>query len=530
MLRPLLFVCVAAAVVAAWYWLGRPAPLPSAPLAGDEKLGCVSYTPFHGDQSPFEDGLTIPDAQIAQDLERLSRVTSCVRTYSAATDQGRIVAIAEANGLKVLQGIWLSRDLADNRAEIEAALALVREHPGTIEALIVGNEALLRGELSAGNIKDYLAEVKKRSGLPVTYADVWEFWLKAPELVEAVDFVTIHILPYWEDHPVAAEDAVDHVREVRQFVEQRIPHKEIFIGEVGWPSAGRMRDGALPSRINQAQVLSGIVAAAKAEGWRANLIEAFDQPWKRRLEGTTGGHWGIFDNAHREPKFHFGKPVSNHPDWTIKAALGAGVALLVFCAAWLGERQRQPSWRRDFAAAGIALAAGLTFGGAVESLGWGIALSDRLRAASMLFLALAVPIVAAFALARGVPLAGFANGLSASGWRNPDRAIPALALLLAATVAVAIQVALGLVFDPRYKDFPVAALTGPVVGLLIFVFFHRAGGWRAGTAETAAAIVLAFAAIFIVVNESVANWQAVWLAVLFMLLAATVLRTRAAPG
>jgi exo-beta-1,3-glucanase (GH17 family) len=88
--------------------------------------------------------------------------------------------------------------------------------PPRFEALIVGNEVLLRGELFAARIKAYLEEVKRRSKLPVTYADVWEFWLRAPELAPATDFLTIHILPYWEDRPVAAEDAAKHVRDVRR--------------------------------------------------------------------------------------------------------------------------------------------------------------------------------------------------------------------------------------------------------------------------------------------------------------------------
>ena len=58
-----------------------------------------------------------------------------------------------------------------------------------------------------------------------------------------------------------------------------------------------MRAGALPSPANQARVLSGVVAAAKQEGWKVNLIEAFDQPWKRLLEGTVGGYWGFTATA-----------------------------------------------------------------------------------------------------------------------------------------------------------------------------------------------------------------------------------------
>ena len=206
-----------------------------------------------------------------------------------------------------------------------------------VEAFIVGNEVLLRGELPAAAIKGYMTEVKRRSGLPVTYADVWEFWLKSPELGSAADFITIHILPYWEDDPVAASEAVAHVRQIRAKLQAKFAGKEILIGEVGWPSEGRMRAGALPSPANQALVLSGVVAAAKQEGWKVNLIEAFDQPWKRLLEGTVGGYWGLFGDGAEQPKFRFGQAVSNVPGWRCVAGLGvfAGVSRVSF-RLWLG--------------------------------------------------------------------------------------------------------------------------------------------------------------------------------------------------
>ena len=337
----LLFAFVASIIALVWSVMGRPVPMPASPLAEGQRLNCLSYAPFHGDQAPFMMPLQIADKQIADDLKRLSDVTSCIRTYSAAGTQGKITELAGSLGLKLLQGIWIGRNLAENRREIEAALRLARWYPGVIQAFIVGNEVLLRGELGPERIKTYLQEVKQRSGLPVTYADVWECWLRAPELASAVDFVTIHILPYWEDDPVSAGDAVEHVRAIRTRVADSFAGKAIWIGEVGWPSAGRMRAGALPSPANQALVLSGVVEAARTGGWKVNLIEAFDQPWKRLLEGTVGGYWGLYDDATREPKFRWGAPVSNHPEWRLEAALGIGAALLVFVATWLSGQSRR---------------------------------------------------------------------------------------------------------------------------------------------------------------------------------------------
>jgi glucan 1,3-beta-glucosidase len=491
----------------------------------------MSYAPFHGDQAPFTWNLRIPDRQIEDDLRRLAEITSCARTYSARGPQGRITRLAAETGLKVLQGIWLGRNRAENRREIEAALRIARLNPGTIKALIVGSETLLRGELPAASVKAYLAEVRARSGLPVTYADVWEFWLKAPELAEAADFVTIHMLPYWEDDPVREEDAVAHVREVHRKIASVFPGKEIVIGEVGWPSRGRMREGALPTPANQARFLTGIAQIAKTENWRVNFVEAFDQPWKRLMEGTVGGYWGLYSDQTREPKFQFGQPVSNHPDWRLKAGLGIGTASLVFLAYWLGMREsrRIRLWRQDLACAAIALGAGLLFGLAAVNLPLeGETQGDRLRGLGMLVLAVAVPVAAAFTVGRGDHLTGFATALDPARWRRSAPIEVILAALLAATVVAAIHVAFGLVFDPRYKDFPFAALAGPIIALAVPAYANAAA--RPGAAEIVAAVLLTGSAVFIVANEGIANWQALLFGGLLLLLAVSCVRVKAAPG
>jgi glucan 1,3-beta-glucosidase len=493
----------------------------------------MSYAPFHGDQAPFTWNLSIPDAQIEGDLRRLAEISSCVRTYSARGPQGRIARLAGAAGLEVLQGIWLGRNRAENRREIESALRIARLNPDAVKALIVGSETLLRGELSAESIKAHLEEVARRSEIPVTYADVWEFWLKAPELAEAADFVTIHILPYWEDQPVREGEAVVHVRDVRERVAAAFPWKEIAIGEVGWPSRGRMREGALPSPAGQARFLTGVVETARAENWKVNLVEAFDQPWKRLMEGTVGGYWGLYDDSARKPKFRFGESVSNHPDWRLKAVLGGVAAMLVFLAYWLGRREdrRESPWPRDLACAMIAFASGLVFGLAAVNLPMeGETQADRLRGAAMLVLALVVPIAAAFALAKHDRLAGFAKALDPAQWRRSDTVEIVVAALLVATVIAAIHVALGLVFDPRYKDFPLASLAGPIMALAVLAFMDGASRLQPGVAEMAAAALLAGSALFVIANEGIANWQALLFGALLLSLALTCLRARAAPG
>ena len=534
MLRSACLLALAAAAIGLfWYGLGRPAALPPSPTGSGEKLTCMSYAPFHGNQAPFDLDLRIPDRQIEEDLRRLSRVTNCIRTYSARGAPGRIPRLAERHGMEVLQGIWLNRNRAENRREIEAAVRLAGRYPGTITLLIVGNETLLRGELPPEAVKAALEEVGRRTDRPVTYADVWEFWLKAPELASAADIITIHILPYWEDDPVREDEAVAHVREVREKMAAAFPGKEILIGEVGWPSQGRMREGALPSPASQARFVSGVTRLAEAENWQVNIVEAFDQPWKRLLEGTAGGHWGVYDDASRDPKFEFGGEVSNHPDWRLKAGLGIGAALLIFVCYGLGlcQSRRAPSWQHDLTFAVLALSAGLLFGLAAVNLPVeGEIRGDRLRGALMLVLALVVPMAAAFACARGEGLPGFARALAPANWNVRQSVEIGLSILLVATMVAASHVALGLVFDPRYKDFPFAALLGPVAALGVLAFANGKPIMRPGMGELVAAVLLSSAGLFIVLNEGFANWQALLFVGLLAILALTCLRAKAAPG
>ena len=251
-----------------------------------------------------------------------------------------------------------------NREQIETAVALANRYPDTIRAVVVGNEVLLRGEMSAEDLAATIRAVKARVNVPVTYADVWEFWLRNRDVAAAVDFITIHILPYWEDFPIAARDAAAHVDSIRRRVVAAFPGKEVIIGEVGWPSAGRMREGALPSPANEARVIQDVLALGKRDNFRVNVIEAFDEPWKRALEGTVGGHWGLLDDATRAPKFAWGQAVSDHPLWRWQAAGGILFALIVFGAAFAARREAPPRlW--------LAVTANAIVGGAL--IGWSIA-------------------------------------------------------------------------------------------------------------------------------------------------------------
>ncbi|MEW6124488.1 MAG: beta-1,6-glucan synthase [Pseudomonadota bacterium] len=527
-----LLALVLLAIVGYWTWMGQAVQMPPSPLAAGEKLPCVSYAPFREGQSPLNGGTPIPEAQIDEDMAQLAKLTQCVRTYSVELGLDKVAPLAKKHGLKVFQGIWLSSDQDKNRKEIEAGIALAQKYPDTISALVVGNEVMLRGELSATDIANILREVRSRAGgVPVTYADVWEFWERAKALAGEVDFVTVHILPYWEDFPVSAQAAGAHIDRIRQHVADQFPGKEILIGETGWPSAGRMREGALPSPADQALVMHEVLKLAKEKGYRVNVIEAFDQPWKRRNEGTVGGHWGLIDSANRMEKFQWGAPVSNHPRWQAQAAAGAALAVGAFAFGLYGAfrarrfdgaRATSAQW---LAVAAIALSGGVTVGATLaalplESLGW----VGWTRNGALLGLSIAATLLCAGFATRGTPLPAFAAGLDFANGRGSTAKSRILSLVLALGVLAVGEVAFELIFDPRYKDFPVNPLTPVAVGLAALALVRRPDGQGAGMAERLAFWVLLIAAVYVPLNETLANWQASWFGALCLLMAFTLSR------
>jgi exo-beta-1,3-glucanase (GH17 family) len=338
LLAVLAFVAVAALNFLWWWWPNQPVTITGWT---NEPLQSVSFAPYRPGQSPLS--RTFPSPQeIEQDLQRLQGKVRAVRTYSAAENLETVPQRAGKYGLKVWHGAWLNDNEKENLEQINLLIDHANRYPDTIERVIVGNEVLLRKDLTVEQLRGYIRRVKQRVKQPVTYADVWEFWLRNPSLADDVDFITIHLLPYWEDEPIGLDrreaDGTlrieKHILDIYHRVQARFPGKKIVIGETGWPSDGRMRADARPGRIEQVRYFSIFRAIAAREHFDYNIVEAFDQYWKSRQEGTVGATWGLLD-AQRHDKFQLGKPVVAEPNWPILfvlSSLGAGIVLLAFTA------------------------------------------------------------------------------------------------------------------------------------------------------------------------------------------------------
>lgn len=520
-----------ATISAVYWWLAKPITLSLTPVDVATKLDCVSYSPFRGRQSPWIPEFVVHPEQIKQDLAELAKISQCVRTYSVDNGLDKVPELASEVGLTVILGVWLGRDQQKNALLIDMAVSLVKEHPGTITALVVGNEVLLRGEMLPSELRQLIRSAKQRVNVPVTYAEVWEFWLRYPEVAADVDFVTIHILPYWEDAPVRAEDAAAHVDDIRQRLVQAFSDKEILIGETGWPSRGRMRAGALPSPINQARFISEMLERSRGQNYRINLFEAFDEPWKRMWEGTVGAYWGLFGGRHRQLKYLPDVPVGNHPLWRLQLNMGLVFSLGTFGAALLAARRRRS---RPPLTTWLAVAISATIGGALlglsaeefayESYGFG----GWLFQGSLLVTGMAASLLASDALVSDRWLPAFVDLIGPAAGRNLFLPEKVVGFTLMAITLLAAEIALGHTFDPRWRDFPFAGLTMSVAPFLIVALVN---GQRSGSpplAEGVFAGLITLAAFYGAFNEGSHNWQSLWTAAVFLLLAATLYQARSA--
>jgi len=406
-MRLVAVVVALVAIVHAAVWALTEKRVTAPDLEGP--FASVSYAPFAG--ATHADKAQTSAAQIRSDLRLLAPHTRAVRTYSATQGVELVPGIANEFGLKVTAGAWLDNDSKRNEREIRSIIDLARKH-SNIEGIVVGNETVYRGEttligdekleltpeeanrlreaqasgdksqidrakqdINVARLIKVIQRVKRETQMPVTTGEIWSVWRDHPELVSAVDYIAVHILPYWEGVP--NDHAIDKAIGGYQELRRMYPGKRIVIAEFGWPSAGYNLRGAIPGRFEQAAILREFVARADAFGIDYNIVEAIDQPWKV-FEGSVGAYWGMFDDS-RTQKFAFTGPITDPDHWRqmllsvllgvllslpILALAGATVgqaALLAVCAHVVGAWFATVFgfWKGHYFVPGAAFALGL---------------------------------------------------------------------------------------------------------------------------------------------------------------------------
>ena len=267
-------------------------PFPSAG-PGRVTLSGVGYGPYHAGQNPNY-GISPSSGEVAADMPTLSPVTNYIRIYSSTGPAAEIVQAAQAAHMCVSLGISLGRNAAANGAEIAAGVRLARQSRA-VRSVIVGSEVLLRGDMPVTQLIQDIREVRAglRGTVAVSTADDFHQWLAHPELAKAVDFVTVHIYPFYGNVPIGS--AIQRLSDDYEMVARRFPGQPIVIGETGWPSATDtpFPGAATPSPQNQARYFHDFVTWAGKHHVPYFYFDAFDEDWKTNEHGV-GTHWGLY--------------------------------------------------------------------------------------------------------------------------------------------------------------------------------------------------------------------------------------------
>ena len=448
-------VCGLLAHAALWWTASRPRPVEPS---WEGVLESVSFAPFREGQSPL-DRIYPNDAQLEEDMALVGSIARGIRTYTSREGMERAPDLARKYGVKMIHSAWLGGERDINAKEVESLIEAARTHPDVIERVIVGNEVLLRNDLPLNELISYIDTVRSSVTQPVSYADVWAFWLKNPSLAEHVDFITIHILPYWEDEPAPVEDMDGHFEAILKEVRAAFPNKPILIGEAGWPTEGRSRGPAAATTENAAKFVRMLPHLAEKYNFSYNVVEMFDQHWKSKLEGTVGARWGIYD-VERQQKFSLSGSVEPIVDWRLKMGLALGISLALM--GWFLRSVPGDARGRDIVVYGLLLN---VLGAALAQSAIGLVQFSF----TTLWLGWAVLRIA------GLVLCTILVCQMGKLWND---APPARAgfLLYQVYGAFAVIKALFFAFDGRYRDLPTDDFLVPVVGILMLMIVHCCAG------------------------------------------------------
>jgi len=314
----LILALFATLTFAVWAWLNRPSSEPPWPT----RIQGFAFSPFRENEDPSR-GEMPSDAEIDADLKLLEGHANAVRTYSVEKTLADIPELAENHDLNVALGAWIDDKRDKNEEQLKTVLELAATHENVVR-VFVGNEVVLRGDLPVDELEGYLDRARAALGQPVSTAEPWHVWLAHPELARHVDFIGVHLLPYWEG--VRVDQAVDYSLAQLKRLQKAFPHKPIVVAEIGWPSRGRTRESAVASEANEALFLRRFLRQAAKQDIVYYVMEAFDQPWKAYMEGAVGSYWGVYD-VNRQPKFAFTAPIVRVPEWHVLAAVSVAVAL-----------------------------------------------------------------------------------------------------------------------------------------------------------------------------------------------------------
>ena len=254
-----------------------------------QKIHGIAFSPYIEGQGP---GTIISEAQIRERLAVIQPYVNWVRSFSCTDGNELIPRIASEMGLKTMVGVWLDDNHEHNQLELANAIEVAKAGHATL--LAVGNEVLLRDEMSEDELIDYINQAKAGApGVPVGYVDAYFKFVNHPKVSDACDVIFANCYPFWEGYP--AEHALVYMKEMYRLAVWAGKGKKVIISETGWPNIGTPDRGAVPSYENAIRYFVNAYQWADAEDIDIFYFSSFDETWKIEDEGDVGAYWGLWD-------------------------------------------------------------------------------------------------------------------------------------------------------------------------------------------------------------------------------------------
>lgn len=255
----------------------------------DEKIHGISFSPYGEGQKP---GDAVSKEQIHQRMSVIADNVNWIRSFSCTKGNELIPLAAKEIGLKTLVGAWLNDDLENNEKEVENLIKLGKA--GLVDVAAVGNEVLLREELTEAQLIDYIKRVKAAlPNIDVGYVDAYYEFEDHPSITAQCDVILANCYPFWEG--CALEYSILYMKDMYRRAVKIADGKKVIITETGWPDQGPKEWGAVPSYENAMKYFIGTYQWAGEDHVDVFYFSSFDEKWKVKDEGGVGAHWGLWD-------------------------------------------------------------------------------------------------------------------------------------------------------------------------------------------------------------------------------------------
>ena len=249
----------------------------------------ICFSPYLEDQNI---GDILSEKQIRQRMDVIAPYTKWVRSFSCTDGNEFIPKVAHEKGLKTMAGAWISNDRVQNDKEIEALINLANQ--GYVDIAAVGNEVLMRNELSEEEILGYIGRVKEAlPNIPVGYVDAYYQFIEHPGLVDACDIIMANCYPFWEGYDI--DQASLYLKQMYAVTKNVSKGKPVIITETGWPNKGDNTKGSRPSPNKAMKYFINTHNWVQQEDIKMFYFSSFDESWKVHHEGDVGQRWGLWD-------------------------------------------------------------------------------------------------------------------------------------------------------------------------------------------------------------------------------------------